>query len=80
MQTKECLKEREFEVLKYRFGLCGENLKTQEEIAEIFNLTHQRIAQIEKKALQKLRDSSKMQSFINYLDYPEEAYQRIKQK
>ena len=51
----ERLTEREREVLKHRFGLASERPKTLEEVGLIFDVTRERIRQIEAKALRKLR-------------------------
>lgn len=53
------LKPREAEVLKLRFGLDGYRQRTLEEIGRIYDLTRERIRQIEVKALKKLREGSK---------------------
>lgn len=50
------LEERESKIIKYRFGLDGNDPKTLEEVGQIFNLTKERIRQIEAKALRKLRN------------------------
>ena len=50
------LDEREREVLRMRFGLDrGGEARTLEEVAEVFNLTRERIRQIEARAMSKLR-------------------------
>lgn len=49
------LTEREAEVLRMRFGLEGEGPKTLDEIVPIFDVTRERVRQIEIKALEKLR-------------------------
>lgn len=49
------LNEREKEVLIARFGLHGDPPKTQKELGQIFGVTRERIHQIEKNALKKLR-------------------------
>lgn len=49
------LTKRELEVLNYRFGLINDDPKTLEDIGRIFNVTRERIRQIEAKALSKLR-------------------------
>ena len=52
------LDEREREIIRLRFGLdCGEP-RTLEEVGAIFNLTRERIRQIESKAMSKLRHPS----------------------
>lgn len=50
-----CLTERETQVLNYRFGFENEERKTLEDIGQIFNVTRERIRQIEAKALKKLQ-------------------------
>lgn len=57
-QLREIVKgldEREKQILKLRFGLDGEETHTLEEIGETFNITRERVRQIEKKSLQKLK-------------------------
>jgi RNA polymerase primary sigma factor len=49
------LTEREMQVLQYRFGFNKDETKTLEDIGQIFNVTRERIRQIEEKALMKLR-------------------------
>lgn len=49
------LSEREIRVLKLRFGLIDGKERTLEEVGRIFNVTRERIRQIEAKALRKLR-------------------------
>ena len=50
------LEDRESEVIKYRFGLADGEPRTLEEVGQIFDLTKERIRQIEAKALRKLRN------------------------
>ncbi len=52
------LDEREREILKLRFGLNGGESRTLEEVGEAFNLTRERIRQIEARAMSKLRHPS----------------------
>ena len=60
------LTEREQKVLEYRFGLNGHSPKTLEEIGKKINLTQERVRQIEKKALRKLRHPSRSRKIKNY--------------
>ena len=50
------LTEREREILKLRFGFCEDGEQTLEEVGNKFRLTRERIRQIEKEALAKLRN------------------------
>lgn len=62
------LKDREREVIILRFGLRDEHPRTLEEVGKIFNVTRERIRQIEAKALRKLRNpvrSKKIKDFLN---------------
>ena len=60
------LTEREAQVLKLRYGLDGERTHTLEEVGYIFNVTRERIRQIEGKALKKLRNPSKLKRLAEY--------------
>lgn len=51
----EKLTDKERVIIENRFGLYGENAKTLQELGEIFGLTRERIRQIEKKALKKMK-------------------------
>jgi len=62
------LDERETKVLSLRFGLMGETPKTLEEVGKIFNVTRERIRQIEAKALRKLRHPSRRKKLQDYLE------------
>ncbi|MBR7163158.1 MAG: RNA polymerase sporulation sigma factor SigK [Clostridia bacterium] len=53
--TKDCLDNREYEIIKYRYGLEGNVALTQREIAHMFNISRSYISRIEKKALEKIR-------------------------
>ncbi|MFQ5508992.1 MAG: RNA polymerase sigma factor RpoD/SigA [Leptospirillia bacterium] len=55
MQWLGCLRDKERQVIVYRFGLEGEEPKTLEQIGRIFGLTRERVRQIEGAALAKLR-------------------------
>ena len=60
------LTEREQEVLRLRFGLDDGRQRTLEEVGQQFNVTRERIRQIEAKALRKLRHPSRMKSLGDY--------------
>lgn len=62
------LDEREAKVLALRFGLLGETPKTLEEVGRIFNVTRERIRQIEAKALRKLRHPTRRKKLQDYLE------------
>jgi RNA polymerase primary sigma factor len=62
------LLEREREVLKRRFGLMDGRNRTLEEVGKEFNVTRERIRQIEAKALRKLRHPSRSRKLKDYLE------------
>lgn len=62
------LTPREEEVLKLRFGLEDGRTRTLEEVGLEFNITRERIRQIEAKALRKLRHPSRSKRLKDYLD------------
>ncbi len=61
------LDSREAEIIKYRFGLDGHEQLSLKEVGLIFNLTKERIRQIEKKALQELRVPAEKQKLSAYV-------------
>ena len=62
------LTPREEQVLKLRFGLDDGRTRTLEEVGQVFNITRERIRQIEAKALRKLRHPSRSKRLKDYLD------------
>ena len=62
------LTEREQKVLRLRFGLDDDRARTLEEVGKEFNVTRERIRQIEAKALRKLRHPSRSRKLKDYLD------------
>jgi len=77
--SKELLKEqidevlstltpREERVLQFRFGLEDGRSRTLEEVGKVFNVTRERIRQIEAKALRKLRHPSRSRKLKDYLE------------
>ena len=67
-ESLDILNGMEEQVVRYRFGLDDDNPQTLKQIGEKFNLSRERIRQIEAQALKKLRESlrdSSMSSYIN---------------
>jgi RNA polymerase primary sigma factor len=60
------LTDRERQVVDFRFGLTDGYSRTLEEVGKLFNVTRERIRQIEAKALRKLRHPSRMKSLGDY--------------
>ena len=68
--VREALKqlpEREAKVLTLRFGLDGSKARTLEEVGKEFNITRERIRQIEAKALRKLRHPKYNRQLVGYI-------------
>lgn len=68
MEVLETLTPREKKVLELRFGIIDGRTRTLEEVGKEFNVTRERIRQIEAKALRKLRHpsrSKKLRDFLN---------------
>ena len=68
MEVLETLTDREQKVLRLRFGLDDGRPRTLEEVGREFNVTRERIRQIEAKALRKLRHPSRSKKLKDYLD------------
>ncbi len=67
-EVLDTLTEREQRVLILRFGLEDGKARTLEEVGKEFNVTRERIRQIEAKALRKLRHPSRSRKLKDYLD------------
>ena len=67
-QVLSTLTEREEKVLRLRFGLEDGRSRTLEEVGQEFNVTRERIRQIEAKALRKLRHPNRSNKVRDYLD------------
>jgi RNA polymerase primary sigma factor len=70
-QIRDLLQElgpKESEVLRFRFGLDGEEPQTLQEIGNKLNLSRERIRQIESKAISKLRRSNNAQAMRGFLN------------
>lgn len=68
MEVLQDLTPREQEVLKLRFGLEDGRPRTLEEVGKTFDVTRERIRQIEAKALRKLKHPSRSRRLADYLD------------
>ena len=68
MEVLDTLTDREQKVLRLRFGLDDGRPRTLEEVGREFNVTRERIRQIEAKALRKLRHPSRSKKLKDYLD------------
>lgn len=68
MEVLETLTQREQKVIRLRFGLDDGHACTLEEVGKQFNVTRERIRQIESKALRKLRHPSRSRKLKDYLD------------
>ena len=68
MDVMQTLTERERKVLILRYGLNGETPKTLEEVGKIFNVTRERIRQIEAKAIRKLHHPNRSKKLRDYLN------------
>ena len=68
MDVLDTLTPREEKVLRLRFGLDDGHQRTLEEVGKEFNVTRERIRQIEAKALRKLRHPSRSRKLKDYLD------------
>ena len=63
------LTQREADVLRMRYGLDNEPPRTLEDVGKAFNVTRERIRQIEAKALRKLRHPSRSKKVRDYLEH-----------
>jgi RNA polymerase primary sigma factor len=64
----EEMSEREEKILRHRFGIGGGFSQTLEEVGAIFNVTRERVRQIETEALKKLRDPSRRKDLIEFME------------
>ena len=67
-EVMETLTPREAKVLKLRFGLEDGKARTLEEVGKVFEVTRERIRQIEAKALRKLRHPSRSKKLKDYMN------------
>jgi len=64
------LSKKEERVIRMRFGIGDGCPRTLEEVGVIFNITRERVRQIESKALRKLRHPSRSKELKGYIEYP----------
>ncbi len=62
------LQPREEKILRLRFGLDGQPAETLEKIGKLFNVSKERIRQIEKKAIRKLKNPNRQACLKNFID------------
>jgi len=62
------LTDREENVLRLRFGLDDGKMRTLEDVGKVFNVTRERIRQIEAKALRKLRHPSRSKQLRDFIE------------
>lgn len=71
--------EKEKEVITLRYGLEDGNPMTLEKISKIFNLSRERIRQMESKVINKIRASARVRELAYYMDNPQETLERIEE-
>ena len=67
-EVLDTLTDREENVLRLRFGLDDGKMRTLEDVAKVFNVTRERIRQIEAKALRKLRHPSRSKQLKDFIE------------
>jgi RNA polymerase primary sigma factor len=65
-QVLATLSDKEREIIELRYGLNGQNPMSLKEIGELYNLTKERIRQIEKKALERMKQPSRSKLLESY--------------
>ena len=74
----ECnLTNREINVLKLNFGFDGDDPISLAEIGRMYNISRQRVSKIEENALIKIRMSSRIGEFVDYMQNPDKALESI---
>ncbi len=66
-RTLSTLGEREADVIRYFYGLCGHRQHTLEEIGDEFGLTRERVRQIKEKTIKKMRNNYRNRLLKTYL-------------
>ncbi len=70
-QLMEALSHREREIIRLRFGMTDGNTYTLEEVGRIFQVTRERVRQIETNAVRKLQQPYRCKHLAGFLDHPE---------
>ena len=69
LRSMQILTEREQMILKLRFGFDDGRPRTLEEVGKVYNVTRERIRQIEEKALRKLKHPNRKDKLDQYRDF-----------
>ena len=72
------ISKRDLDVIKLRYGFDGNQPLTLEEIGNLYGITRERVRQIENRALNNLRSTERIFSFVDYMNSPKEAFAYIK--
>ena len=68
LEVLDTLSEREQQVLRLRFGIDDGRTRTLEEVGKVFDVTRERIRQIESKAIRKLKHPSRSKKLKDFLE------------
>ena len=68
LEILETLKERESQIIRLRYGMDDGETRTFEEVGKNFNVTRERIRQMEVKAFKKFFRSKNIKNLLQYLD------------
>lgn len=77
MAVIDTLTPREQKVIRLRYGIDDSHPRTLEEVGKEFNVTRERIRQIEAKALRKLRHPNRSKKLVDFMDWWYNAFQTI---
>ena len=61
---KDCLPEREFDIICYRYGVNGKPALPQREVAKILNISRSYISRLENKALETIKENIKNSNLL----------------
>ncbi len=74
------LTQRQINVLKLRYGFDGNTPMTLEEIGKMYNISRERVRQIESNAFKRLITTKKIFKFVDYMDSPKDAFENLMKK